>query len=196
MSDQATDAANGHGAAEDEPLPQVEAGPEGEGGYDAGGPDDGPSDLMGIADATAKLLKSAPLTEEQQKALIESAKPIPIGVMGWCAKVGGTWQDKQKTKWKPGMRIRGQIVSTNVIRGKFGSQQYVTISGRYVCPKHVNAKGEVINAVDAVGRWLLAIDSTLTELPQFVGAVVDVELEKRGGSGVRHTYKRVDVYQR
>jgi hypothetical protein len=182
----------GDGEGDDGVLPQVGEGPEGEGGREAGPAE--PSDLLAIAEATAKHLRTRPLTEEEQLKLMKEHEPIPVGVMGWCAKVGSYFTDKQKTKLKAGMRVRGQIVGTGTVRGKFGVQQYVTIAGRYSCPKHVNAQGEVRDAVDGLGRWLLAIDSTLTELPQHVGAVVDVELEKRGGGGVRHTYKRVDIY--
>ena len=41
---------------------------------------------------------------------------------------------------------------------------------------------------------VLVIDATLVDLPTRVGDVVDVEMQRRGGNGERHTYRTVNAY--
>lgn len=156
------------------------------------------NELEQIADATAaKLLKGAPLTIEEINKRRETGPGMPVGIMGWFAKVGQTTKGKgDKAKIVPGARIVGQIVGVIATKGKFGLQQAVIVFGKYVCPAYLNTQRQMVPAIDKIGRWMVGIDSTLTELPGHVGAVVDIEFKKNGGRGTgqRHTYERVTVW--
>lgn len=182
----------GAGAEDVEDLPTAGADYDRETGEVADGPK---RELEEIADATsAKLLRSRPLTAEQIAKATEKATPIPVGVLGWFAKVGAS---KNKAgKEVPGARCKGQIVGTMASVGQFGKQTSIIVFGRYQCPAHLKGTTKV-PAVDKVGRWMIGIDSTLTELPGHVGDILDLELEQKGGPGTafrRHTYKRVDIW--
>jgi hypothetical protein len=155
----------------------------------------GEATLEEVADATAaKLLRTRPLTAAQIKEATEKVEPIPVGVMGWFAKIG---QTKLKSgKVVPGARLKGQIVGTMANDGRFGRQVAIIVFGRYQAPAHVRNKVKVA-AIDKVGRWMVGIDSTLTELPGHVGDVVDIEMQQKGGPGTtlpRHVYERVDIW--
>lgn len=141
-----------------------------------------------------RIRRIAPKTMDDIKAIREKGVPIAIGVMGWFSKVSA---QKKGNTILPGSRLVGQIVSTLSTKGKFGSQQAVIIYGRYQCPKHVNNQRQVIQAADKIGRWIVGIDSTLSELPACIGEVISIEIERAAqpGSGQRHAYKHVDIYQ-
>lgn len=155
----------------------------------------GPS-LDDVADATAaRLLRTRPLNADQIAKATKDIAPIPVGVMGWFAKIGET-KGKGAGKSVPGSRLKGQIVGTMASDGRFGRQIAVIIYGRYTAPLHLK-NGAKVSAIDKVGRWMLGIDSTLTELPGHVGDILDLEMETRGGPGTpnpRHVYRRVDIW--
>ena len=156
------------------------------------------NELDQIADATAaRLLRAAPLTIDEINERRGSGPGMPVGIMGWFAKVGSTTKGKgEKGKTVPGARIVGQIVGVISTKGKFGAQQAVIVFGKYVCPAYLNTSRQAVPATDKIGRWMVGIDSTLTELPGHVGAVVDIEFRKNGGKGTgqRHTYERVTIW--
>lgn len=181
MAEQGIDQELGEDVAE-------EAGPEGE------RPE--VSLLEEIAEAeSARLLRSRPLSIDEINRLRESGPGMEIGILGWFAKVGATVKGKgPSAKTIPGARIVGQIVGTISTRGKFGQQQAVIVYGKYVCPAYLNTQRQQVPAVDKIGRWIVGIDSTLTELPGHVGGVVDVEFKKKGGTGQRHTYDHVTFW--
>lgn len=157
-------------------------------------PDEPGVDLDAIADATTKRIRGQAMSPEQMRALMEAQRPIPVGIMGWAAKVGGVKAAKGD-KVLPGMRLTGQIVSTFSARGKFGAQQVIVIAGVYSCPAHMNAQNQRIESVsDERGRRVFACDASTIDLPNYVGDVVDLELATVGGAGKRHVYKRIDIY--
>ena len=157
-------------------------------------PDELSPELEAIATATAKKLRGAALTSEQMGEIMRRNQPIPVGIMGWAAKVGAAKAAKGD-KVIPGMRLIGQIVSTFPAQGKFGRQQVIVVAGSYSCPAHMNAQNQRIDAVaDERGRRVMALDASTIDLANYIGDIVDIELAVTGGSGKRHSYKRVDIY--
>lgn len=157
-------------------------------------PDEPGVDLDAIAEATTRRIRGQAMSPEQMREIMQRQQPIPVGIMGWAAKVGAAKAAKGD-KVIPGMRLTGQVVSTFTARGKFGTQQVIVVAGIYSCPAHLNGQNQKIDAVnDERGRRVFACDASTIDLPNYVGDVIDVELQSTGGSGKRHAYKRVDVY--
>lgn len=158
------------------------------------GDDDELDELDKIADATAaRIARARPMSWDEIQDMRKD-KPTEIGVMGWFAKVGETTAAKGG-KIIPGSHIVGQILEAVTVKGKFRSQQCVIVYGQYSCPKHKNASGEVVDAVNGkLGRWLVGVDSTLAALPGHIGSVVEIRFKRKGGNGKRHEYDVVSCW--
>lgn len=146
-----------------------------------------------VAEATtAKVLRGAPLSYEEIQRITTATPGTPSGIMGWFPKIGETAKKGNKPA-VAGSRVKGQIVGVISTSGRFGQQTSIIVAGRLRSPAYLR-NGKPQPAIDKDGRWIIGIDATLTELPGHVGDVLDLEVEKRGGPGERHTYKRVDLW--
>src|SRR6185437_4124219 len=160
--------------------------------YDGAGDDR--TNLEEIAIATAAKLARREMTIDQINHRRESGKPRSIANHGWFPKVPAIVKDG-KVK-QAGSRIVGQIVAARTVESRYGNgkQQVITVFGKCVAPAHKNSQGQAVPKIDKIGRFQVGIDSSLVELPDRVGEVVDIEFQTKGGSGQRHTYAHVDVF--